>query len=517
MKRQASPRFQLSRWSNLSLQNQLIVLVVSVIVVVIIVTTGTFIHRDNLQTEQDLQDQGLQILNSIEAAVLDAIYLSDVDSIQTVARNFSAQEIVINVRIYNASGRVLIDTLDSSLRFTLDADPVGIAINQSSQPEIQLLPDRIIVTRRFNIGSQVLGSGWVELSNAELEQKFQSNINQGLGIAIAAISATIILLITIGRQVTKPIKQLAETAEEIGSGQLDKPITIEAGSSETLLLTKTMENMRLDLNELITNLEQRVNNRTAELKIARDEALEARQLAEEHSKLKSEFLSTMSHELRTPLNAIEGFTSIMLSGMGVEINDKARGMIERVNANSIRLLELINDILDISRIEAGRMEITSHPINLAQLLKSWENSVAILAKDKKLDFSIMIAEDLPEEIYSDEDALTKIVINLLSNAVKFTHEGSISLDIKRNQDNLIMAVTDTGIGIPSHAQQYIFDEFRQVDGTSKREYGGTGLGLSLVQKLTIAMGGQVQLESTLKQGSTFTVTLPLAEVEKQRT
>lgn len=263
---------------------------------------------------------------------------------------------------------------------------------------------------------------------------------------------------------------------------------------------------RIAIMQNITTLKQ-INT---ELRLARDEAIEAKKLADENSRLKSEFLSTMSHELRTPLNAIEGFTSIMLGGMGIELEDRAYGMVERISTNSKRLLALINDFLDLSRIESGRLELVQDAINIRQLTEEWQKSVEVLAHEKSVGFIVNIDDELPDTLYSDIDALSKITINLLGNAFKFTREGQVTLDVDYlDSDTWSITVTDTGIGIPHHAQEYIFDEFRQVDGSSKREFGGTGLGLSLVQKLTRLLGGKVALHSEPSTGSTFKVSLPL--------
>jgi len=269
---------------------------------------------------------------------------------------------------------------------------------------------------------------------------------------------------------------------------------------------------RIAILQNITELKQ-INN---ELRLARDEAVEAKKIADENSRLKSEFLSTMSHELRTPLNAIEGFTSIMLGGMGIQLEERAYGMVERIGTNSKRLLALINDFLDLSRIESGRLELVQEAINIRHLSGDWQKSVEVLAHEKEIAFVVNIDSKLPETLYGDVDALSKITINLLGNAFKFTREGQVTLDINYvDSDTWAITVTDTGIGIPQHAQDYIFDEFRQVDGSSKREFGGTGLGLSLVQKLTRLLGGQVTLDSEHGTGSTFKVTLPLITEKDQ--
>jgi PAS domain S-box-containing protein len=235
----------------------------------------------------------------------------------------------------------------------------------------------------------------------------------------------------------------------------------------------------------------------------------ANRLATENARLKSEFLATMSHELRTPMNAIEGFTSIMLKHMGgAEYNEKTARYLEKVHSNSQRLLNLINDFLDLSRIESGRMELSYLPIKPMDLALRWQTSMSSLAERKHLAFLVEVDETLPELVYGDEEALSKIVINLLGNAFKFTSQGHVKLRLTNVDNRLQIEVEDTGIGIPPHAREFIFDEFRQVDQSSKRQYGGTGLGLAIVHKLVREMGGTIALQSTVGEGSTFTVSVP---------
>lgn len=236
----------------------------------------------------------------------------------------------------------------------------------------------------------------------------------------------------------------------------------------------------------------------------------ANRIANENARLKSEFLATMSHELRTPLNAIEGFTGIILSQFGgIKLDEKTERHVQRIQANSKRLLSLINDFLDLSRIEAGRLELANMTFSPAQLAEKWREQFSVLADKKGLEFRISVDPTLPEQMLGDEEAISKVVLNLLNNAVKFTEKGSVSLSLTRLGDEWSIAVEDTGIGIPPHARDFIFEEFRQVDQSSKRVYGGTGLGLAIVQKLTRLMGGSVSLKSEVGQGSTFTIVLPM--------
>lgn len=244
------------------------------------------------------------------------------------------------------------------------------------------------------------------------------------------------------------------------------------------------------------------------------EANQALELANEKTKeitrLKSEFLATMSHELRTPLNAIIGYTELQLAGMVGELTDIQKQYQERVFLNSKHLLELINDILDLSKVEAGRMEFIREPLNL----NNWVNEIvqqnSILAEEKGIEFTSEIDEKMPEIIIGDSGRLRQIAINLLSNAIKFTHEGSVKLSIKRHSEIIwTIVVEDTGIGIPPHKQETVFEEFHQVDNSSTRQYSGTGLGLAIVRKLALTMGGNVRLSSTVGEGSQFSVILPL--------
>jgi signal transduction histidine kinase len=247
----------------------------------------------------------------------------------------------------------------------------------------------------------------------------------------------------------------------------------------------------------------------AALARSNQELEQAHARAEESVQVKSQFLATVSHELRTPMNAIRGFTGIMLSGMGGTLDEDARHMIARIDTNSERLLRLINDILDLSRIEARKLEVVYTPLMLRQLVNRWEGEVGVLAAQNSLHFTTEVDPQLPESIYGDAERLSQIVINLLSNAFKFTPEGSVHLCISQQGDMYQIQVWDTGIGIAAEAQQYIFEEFRQVDGSTTRPYRGSGLGLAIVRNLVRMMDGQITLESNLGAGSTFTVTLPL--------
>ncbi|HLU08059.1 MAG TPA: ATP-binding protein [Oceanobacillus sp.] len=323
--------------------------------------------------------------------------------------------------------------------------------------------------------------------------------------------AAAIVAFSVNRAVN-PILKISKVAEAIEGGDLTVKAD-ETGAKEVATLGRTFNRMTAQLSQTLKGLQEHVTqlekaNEERENLIKDLQA--AKRLAEENSRLKSEFLSTMSHELRTPMNAIEGFSSIMLSRMGgVDYNDKAERYLTKVQSNSQRLLNLINDFLDLSRIESGRLELAHLPITLADMVQKWRDELGVVLEKKDVAFEVFIDPNLPETIYGDEEALSKVATNLLGNAFKFTHQGKVSLRLERRDQQMALQVSDTGIGIPPHAREFIFDEFRQVDQSSKRVYGGTGLGLAIVQKFVREMGGTVTLESEVGKGSTFTVLLPI--------
>jgi signal transduction histidine kinase len=258
------------------------------------------------------------------------------------------------------------------------------------------------------------------------------------------------------------------------------------------------------------NTLRRLEEQTNRLREA-NAALEiAKREAETANRLKSEFLANMSHELRTPLNAILGYSQLQIGGMAGELPEKAKTFQERVLLNAKDLLRLINDLLDVSKIEAGRMELVARPVNLQALFDDIEKQNRVLATDKGLDFSITIDQTLPETIIGDEMRLKQIVTNLVSNAIKFTKTGSVMLRVQKASERVWRVnVIDTGIGIPPHLHDVVFDEFRQVEPSANNQQTGTGLGLAIVRRLVVMMGGSITLRSEPGRGTEFTVLLPI--------
>ncbi len=226
------------------------------------------------------------------------------------------------------------------------------------------------------------------------------------------------------------------------------------------------------------------------------------------NKHKSQFLANVSHELRTPLNAIIGFTRIVLRKSEGQIPDLQKQNLQKVLISSEHLLGLINGLLDLAKIEAGRLEIFAEPFRLEDVVQVAASTVEPMLKDGRVRLVKDIAPDLPP-IISDRDKLKQVILNLLSNAAKFTEQGEIKVSAWQENGSLKLVVSDTGIGMKQEALSHIFDEFRQEDMSTTRKYGGTGLGLAIVQKLINLLGGDVEVESEVGAGSRFTITLPV--------
>ncbi|HEY5060690.1 MAG TPA: ATP-binding protein [Gemmatimonadaceae bacterium] len=276
-------------------------------------------------------------------------------------------------------------------------------------------------------------------------------------------------------------------------------------------LTKQVENERLydALKRFNSELEERIGEATADLAEQNARLQWQSQEVERANRLKSEFLASMSHELRTPINALIGYSALLLDGVLGDVNVKQRDALSRCRAAAEHLLALINDILDLARIEAGKMPLHVETVVLRDLIVEVTQQIEPMVRKKQLEFVIEVAADCPA-IQSDRTRIKQVLLNLLSNAVKFTNQGRVAVNATCVPGGVRIDVVDTGIGIRQSDLQAIWEDFRQVDQSRTREFGGTGLGLSITRKLLERLGGSVTVQSEYGNGSTFSVYLPLA-------
>ncbi len=269
------------------------------------------------------------------------------------------------------------------------------------------------------------------------------------------------------------------------------------------VLREELESAGADVESLAVELAER----RRQLEVALHQVVRARDEAEAASRAKSDFLAVMSHELRTPLNAIIGYTDLIDAGVGGEVSDAQRGMLERTRIGARHLLRIIDDILAYARAEAGPAVVHAEPIDLAGLV---DETVGLLRPEAELkDLHIETRIDSPPIVHSDQERLRRVLTNLLANAVKFTAEGTVTIELRARDDELTISVGDTGEGIPSEHRDRIFEPFWQIDQSATRAAGGTGLGLSIARRLVDQLGGEIAVDSEVGRGSTFTVRIPI--------
>ena len=331
------------------------------------------------------------------------------------------------------------------------------------------------------------------------------------------------------RCVTAPIAKLEDAMAEIGQGNLKIDLGEVGGSREVSDLAAGVESMARELDALYTTLEDKVAERTRLFQQANETLAEQREqiahanslLTEANAKLQEEneyrtnIIAILSHELRTPLTAILAFVDLW-EASPEEHSEEDRDCIEKIRSHALTLLEMVNNVLDMAKIEAGAVEVASRTLDLVDLVEEAAQLAEPLARQKSIEIAAKVDDDVPL-IKSDWSQIQKILGNLVSNAVKFTDEGG-HVALHASYDGaagcVALSVSDDGIGIAQGDLEGIFNRFVQVDSTPTRKYSGSGLGLSLVKRTTEMLGGRVEVESELGRGSTFTVVLPVTVVEE---
>ena len=342
-------------------------------------------------------------------------------------------------------------------------------------------------------------------SQLEREQLLFNRIVMLAAGLISGLLAIVVFYFITARLILQPVRVLQDTCEKVSQGDLNIRSDVNTGD-EFQQLSETFNGMLKNLQESADQL--RAVNKSLDLKLG--QLAETNVALYESNRLKSEFLANVSHELRTPLNSILGFATLLRDGEAIPRDAKEQRFVNNIIAAGNNLLALINDLLDLAKIEAGRMEIRAEPLSLASLFEGLVNLLRPLSEKKSITITPSVSNDVPI-LHTDGPKLQQILYNFLSNAIKFSPTGG-TIDLSADRDGLLsirINVVDRGPGVPEDMRQVIFEKFRQLDGSHTREHGGTGLGLAIARELASVLGGSVGVEPTPGGGATFFLTLPL--------
>ena len=345
------------------------------------------------------------------------------------------------------------------------------------------------------------------------------NENRAILLATAIVTVALAMLaswLIVRYVIVKPLKHLRDVSDAVSHGQVDQRAEIHTGDE--------FEALGVAFNRMLRHLIEahaELRHVNADLDSKVDELAQMNMRLYEMNRLKGDFLATMSHELRTPLNSIIGFSDVL--GSISSLDDKQKRYVQNIQKSGKMLLDMINGVLDLAKMESGKMEVRPSHFHIAHVISGLCDMCRPLTEKKNIDLEIVIQPGLPV-LFQDQGKVQQILNNLLSNAIKFTPEGGRICIVARHHSNdyLVLEVTDTGVGIAETDQQNIFEKFRQGDvvlpsgDAMTREYSGTGLGLSIVKELCRLLGGEILLVSELGKGSTFTVSLPWSLPDKPR-
>jgi signal transduction histidine kinase/ActR/RegA family two-component response regulator len=361
------------------------------------------------------------------------------------------------------------------------------------------------------LGSQRIGSVFLGISLADVRQQITEARQASAGLGLLLFLGGAGLAFGIGTLITRPLDRLASTAGYIAAGDLEQRAEVTSDDEVAQLvrafnmMVDSLQRTRDELANSNATLEERVEQRTAQVQEALRQLEIAKNEAEAANRMKSEFLATMSHEVRTPMNGVLGTLALVLES---RLEDEQRRLLHLAKSSADALLVIINDILDLSKIEAGRMEIAPAPFRFRLACEDMFALLVVRATEKKLVLKVDIGDEVPEWLMGDAGRVRQVLFNLTGNAIKFTERGSVTLtvsalEVGATEATLHVEVRDTGIGIDEETQARLFKKFVQADASMARRYGGTGLGLAISKNLIELMGGTLGLRSAPGRGSTF--------------
>ncbi|MHB1157008.1 MAG: ATP-binding protein [Phycisphaerales bacterium] len=485
---------------------KLLLLVATTCGLAVTVTCITLVMMDSLAVRQ-LRVEALTTQAQMLAFNLaGAISFNDTKATEELMTSLKADPNIVDADVFKPDGSVFADS------------------NEDFSPTKRYAPmppgnyfrgDMLIVSVPVLLDSQNVGSLLLRYDMRSMLAKRRQSILAGIGVGALALILALFLAMRLSRLINRPIRELVRATHQVVETKNYSVRAAKLSSDEfgdltdrfNAMLEKVQRNDR-ELQLANDSLEHRVRQRTTELELAKE-------LAEQANRAKTHFLANMSHEIRTPMTAILGYGDMMLDPD--QSPSEKLDAIQTVRRNGQHLLAIINDILDISKIEAGQMTVERIGIALVELIADISSFMRIRAGERQIDFAVDYRGPIPQTIQSDPTRLRQMLINLITNAIKFTPAGGCIRLIVQMQTSgepcIRFDVQDTGIGIPKDKLPTLFQAFQQADESTTRRFGGTGLGLAITHQLAIKLGGAVRVESEQGVGSTFTLTLPTGPLD----
>ncbi len=479
-------------WRQRPLALKLTLIITLIIVVIVSVITALTVRRERQNFQRELEQQAVLLLNTLSASGADSLYFLEADYLSDVMLDLGQFEVVTHGRYYDPDGRVIADAVDPNARFQQEPDVFGKVLLAGSAPVFRWERDQLIAGQPVIVGADKIGAVSIGLPTAPLDEKLTAVRVEGIVIAMNVAVIGLIISILVSRSITEPLQQMIVATERVRQGDLGQRVHIRSGD-ELQTLGEHFNDMTAQLELTLHQMEQEIEER----KRAQMELEAARDAAETANRAKSAFLANMSHELRTPLNAILGFAQLMVRRNTV--GPKDRNNLDIILHSGEHLLTLINQVLDMSKIEAGRMTLHEKPFNLYPMMEELESMFRLRAKEKQVKLVMDVDPDMPPVIIADETKLRQVLINLLNNALKFTVQGGVSLRVSYESGTAVseapvhllhFTVQDTGPGIEPDELDKVFEAFvRAKAGIQSNE--GTGLGLTLSRQFARLMGGDM--------------------------